>query len=127
AAYSKYMSGKTLKKAGWGILGAGLALTVGGAVMLKLSDSYLARRNQSIDMYDFIEYEEKSSDLMTGGCVLVALGPSAIAAVSVPLLCVGYRRTNHAHEIFNRQCATKEKLTLNLQASQNGLGLALNF
>lgn len=112
AAYVKYMSGKKLKGAGWGVFAAGLAMTAGGAAMLGLY---------------YTDYEKYEYDLEVGGIVLVALGPSVMTAVSVPLLGVGYYRTNHAHEIFNKQCATPEKLTLNLQASQHGLGLALNF
>lgn len=118
AAYSKYMSGKTLKKAGWGVFGAGLAIAAGGAVMMVI--------NNHTGDYGYYGDKERTS-LFRGGVALVALGPSLIVTTSVPLFCVGNHRTNHAHEVFNRQCATKEKLTLNLQASQNGLGLALNF
>ena len=115
AAYAKYMSGKKLIGAGWGVFVAGLAMTAGGGVMLGISETeYKNTRHYDMGLVD-------------GGIVLTALGPSIIVTTSVPLLGVGYYRKNHAHEIFNRQCATKEKLTLNLQASQNGLGLALNF
>lgn len=141
AAYAKYMSGKKLIGAGWGIFGAGLALTAGGAVMLGLCDSYYGRAIQLDSEAKFAgtkdefeskraearNYRNKIDNLEGGGIALTALGPSIIVTTSVPLLGVGYYRKNHAHEIFNRQCATKEKLTLNLQASQNGLGLALNF
>lgn len=125
-AYRKYMSGKTLQKAGWGVLGAGLAIAAGGAVMM------IVNNHTSYKYYDdyygsYLYGDKERTSLFRGGVALVALGPSLIVTTSVPLLCVGYYRTNHAHEIFNRQCATKEKLTLNLQASQNGLGLALNF
>lgn len=115
AAYAKYMSGKKLIGAGWGVFVAGLAMTAGGAVMLGISEADYEYTGH----YDY--------GLEGGGIALTALGPSIIVTTSVPLLGVGYYRKNHAHEIFNRQCATKEKLTLNLQASQNGLGLALNF
>lgn len=111
AAYSEYMSGKTLKKAGWGVFGAGLALTFFGTM--------IAAEAIKIPIGPYQEYE-------IGG-IIIGVGLGSAATIGIPLLCTGYRRTNHAHEIFNRQCATKEKLTLNLQASQNGLGLALNF
>ena len=101
AAYSKYMSGKTLKKAGWWTFGAGLAMTVCGSVIINFEEGI--------------------------GTTFVCLGPITMVGAGVPLLCVGYYRTNHAHDIFNRQCATKENLSLNLQSSQNGLGFALNF
>ena len=111
AAYSKYMSGKTLKKAGWWTFGAGIAMTIGGSVMLGCMPS--------------------GWDISINGSwyhiAFVCLGPITMVGAGVPLLCVGYYRTNHALDIFNRQCATKEKLSLNLQSSQNGLGLALNF
>lgn len=117
AAYSKYTSGKTLKKAGWWTFGAGLAMTIGGSVMLGCVPSYYEIENGAT--YDH--------GLEGAGIAFVCLGPISMVGAGIPLLCVGYHRTNHAHEIFNRQCATKEKLTLNLQANQNGLGLALNF
>ncbi|MCQ2347236.1 MAG: hypothetical protein MJZ92_04830 [Paludibacteraceae bacterium] len=112
AAYSKYMSGKKLKGAGWGVFSAGLVMTAGGAAMMGVWE----------DHHPYGDYT-----LEGAGISLVCIGSISMAAVSIPLLGVGYHRTNHAHEIFNEQCATPEKLTLNLQASQNGLGLALNF
>ena len=115
AAYAKYMSGKKIIGAGWGVFVAGLAMTAGGAVMLGISET------------EYKNTRHYNGDLEVGGIVLTALGPSIIVTTSVPLLCVGYYRTNHAHEVFNNQCATKEKLTLNFQANQNGLGLALSF
>lgn len=119
-AYRQYTSGKTLKKAGWWTFSVGLAMTIGGSVMLGLTGS------GGYDDYGKYAYDPDHG-LEGGGIALVVLGPISMACVSVPLLCVGYHRTNHAHEIFNNQCATKEKLTLNFQASQNGLGLALSF
>ena len=58
--------------------------------------------------------------------ILLPLGSAAIAT-SVPLLCVGYKRQKNAINMFNEQNNQQPALTLNLQASQNGIGLALNF
>lgn len=100
-AYNRYMSGIKFKKIGWGVMGAGLALTIGGGIM------------EGVGIY-------------SAGAALLGLGTPAMI-VPIPFLCIGYFRTTHAHEFFNQQCATQEMLTINLQASQNGVGLALNF
>ena len=119
------MNGKKLKKAGWGIFSIGLAMTIGGGSMYTISE---VRREQYRDNYNNDkDYRQLIKSVNMGGLELMSIGSIFVTAVSIPLLGVGYHRTNHAYEVFNEQCATPEKLTLNLQASQNGLGLALNF
>lgn len=99
-AYEYWNKNFKMECAGWGLLG-------GGAFLLTLS---------CIPMWP--THGMAVSALMTG-CACMATGAT--------LGSIGYvRRTKKAHEIFNQQCA-QEKLTFNLQASQNGLGLALTF
>ncbi len=107
AAYRSYVSGKGLKVAGWSVFGVGCGIPIAG-LLTKAIMGNLPGDDQAMILK----------------LTYAGLG---VTVASIPLLGVGYYRTNHAHEIFNRQCATKEKLTLNLQANQNGLGLALNF
>jgi hypothetical protein len=53
-----------------------------------------------------------------------------MGGVAVPLVSVGYWKKHNAYQKYNEYCAPKNSnsiLTLNLQSSQNGLGLALRF
>ncbi|MCQ2323605.1 MAG: penicillin-binding protein activator LpoB [Paludibacteraceae bacterium] len=111
-AYLQYRNGKILQKIGWPILALSGAMLITGWTLGGISHNY--------DKDTYWDLQHASV-----GCA--SAGGALLGGAAVPLLWVGYHRTNHAHEIFNNQCATKEKLTLNFQASQNGLGLALSF
>ena len=113
AAYKQYMSGKKLIPTSFGLLGGGLAMMLVGTVGYFTFDSGEGKG------YPSWEGE-------TTMYILVPLGSAAIAT-SVPLLCVGYKRQKNAINMFNEQNNQQPALTLNLQASQNGIGLALNF
>ena len=54
-------------------------------------------------------------------CILIAF-----TTASVPLLAVGYPRAKKSHQTYN-QYSMGYPMTLNIQASKNGIGLALNF
>ncbi|MDY2943033.1 MAG: hypothetical protein SOT07_04975 [Paludibacteraceae bacterium] len=61
------------------------------------------------------------------GCVFMGIG-AASAAISVPLLTVGYKQRNNNHNIYNLHCAGNSNcLSLNFQTSMEGMGLALTF
>lgn len=101
-SYRMFSKGEKLQTAGWWVLG------VGGASCLALG-------------------------LASGLCdeweIWVFVGVPAFvgtAAACIPLLTVGAHQKNYAFEEYNKHCA-KPAVTLNLQSSQNGLGLALNF
>ena len=101
-AYLKYMKSQQMIYAGWGLLGGGMVMTATGIIM-------------------FVDYDPFSGGLLLG------FGSAAIA-ISVPLLSVGYPRQKKAFNMFNEQNSKQQTpITLNLQASQNGIGLALNF
>lgn len=109
--YIQYMKGQSTIKAGWGVAGAGCAAVVAGGIMLGL--------NAATDTF--------SDGIMWSGMSLMSAG-AALAVTSVPLLCVGYKRQKNAINMFNEQNSRQQApITLNLQASQNGVGLALNF
>ena len=104
-AYLKYIQSKTMINAGWGLLGGGVLITIAGIVLTSFPDG----------------------GLQGTGFGLIGVGPAAIVT-GVPLLSVGYSRQKNAIKMFNEQNSIQEPaLSLNLQASQNGIGLALSF
>ena len=105
--YLKYMKSNQMIYAGWGTLGGGTLLWVTGTIIC-------------CEAYDW--------GIVYGlGIPMCTIGGSATIA-SVPLLCVGYTRQKKAIRMFNEQNSVQEPtLSLNLQASQNGVGLALSF
>ncbi|MBQ0088139.1 MAG: hypothetical protein KBT27_02265 [Prevotellaceae bacterium] len=102
-AYDYWRKNFVMECAGWGLLSGGVVLVVAGGAAAGVS----------------------GSGAMIG---LAAVGAAAVCA-GVPLGAVGHiRRTEKAVEVFNMQCAARySEVRFNLQASQNGIGLALNF
>lgn len=106
-AYADYMKGKKLVKAGWWTMGAGSVLLLAGTI-------------------DYI-IEESGFDVF---CFAVA--PAALVT-SIPLLSVGYIKRNRAYDLRNYSYTANYSMTnqpavsLSIQSSQNGIGLALNF
>lgn len=105
--YLKYMKSNQMIYAGWGTFGGGTLLWVTGTIIC-------------CEAHDW--------GIVYGlGIPMCTIGGSATIA-SVPLLCVGYTRQKKAIRMFNEQNSVQEPtLSLNLQASQNGVGLALSF
>ncbi|MBR2486764.1 MAG: hypothetical protein IKB46_03100, partial [Paludibacteraceae bacterium] len=105
-AYLKYMQSNQMIYAGWGLLGGGTLLWVTGTIICCKTRWWIV------------------SQL---GIPMCTIGGSATIA-GVPLLCVGHTRQKNAIKMFNEQNSAQEPaLSLNLQASQNGIGLALSF
>ena len=105
-AYVDYMKSKKLIPAGWWLLGGGIVLAVPLGVSLGVWD---------YEMMLFI------------GVPCWTLGGAAVLS-SVPILCAGYSKKNRALSSINNSLDKSEfALSLNVQASQNGIGLALNF
>lgn len=105
--YLKYMKSNQMIYAGWGTLGGGTLLWVTGTIIFCKVYDVGTRYNLGISM--------------------CTIGGSATIA-GVPLLCVGYTRQKKAIRMFNEQNNEQEpEISLNLQASQNGIGLALSF
>ena len=110
--YIQYMKGQSTINAGWGVAGAGAALVATGGIMYIL-DSY----SKGLDI--------KNGELIYIGVMSVG---AAITLTSIPLFCVGHKQQKNAINKFNQQNSRQQApITLNLQASQNGIGLALNF
>ena len=151
--FKRYLRAENCIKTGWAFFGVGLATTlVGGGTSLVFRSMYLDKRKEfgvelwgsGIDWWDFersfsptterekylyegYKFYDKKEDL----CIELAAGLLSsgvgMTFVSVPLLGVGYGMRNNIHKYYNKQPNPQPKFTLNLQYSQNGLGLALNF
>ena len=105
-AYLNYMKNQQMIYAGWGLFAGGLIM--GGAGVACLCIGYSSGSQLTALMF---------MPLGFGSCVLAG----------IPLLSVGYTRDKNFINKFNAQNSQQLAVTLNLQASQNGIGLALNF
>ena len=114
SAYMTYMKGQKLKTAGWWVFGSGATLLTLGSAMFVFAEL------GPVDEWSYFP-------LIDASYAMLSIGATA-TIVSIPLFGIGARHRNKtAIDIFNEQNSTQSQLTLNLQASQNGIGLALNF
>ncbi len=114
--YKQYRTGYNLIGAGWYFTASSAAILLSGAG-LAISDLY-ARPNV-IDCHPG-----------WGTWVAVFFVPfgGAFAAAGIPMLCVGYKKRNQSIDAYNIAHTTKEPaITCGFQASENGLGFAINF
>ena len=101
-AYLKYMKNENLIYTGWGLLAGGLIMGGTGVPCLYIDNAmYIA-------------------------LMFMPLGFGS-ALAGIPVLSVGYARQKNFTNTLNAQNSQQPTITLNLQASQNGIGLALNF
>lgn len=107
SAYVDYMKSRKLIPAGWWTFGA-------GAVMFGLGIGLEETGNVAPPWY-------------YAGISFASIGGVAILS-SIPILGVGYHKKIRAFSAINNSLDNSElAISLNLQASQNGIGLALNF
>ena len=102
--FKRYMHGKACISAGWTMFATGAATTITGLTFMYAFENIL---------------NDIGFGLMCGGVV--------VAGVSIPIFSVGHGIVNNTPNRFNKQNTVKADFSLNLQASQNGIGLALNF
>ena len=131
AAWDSYNKGCRLWRAGWGLFGAGAGLLSAGIITAACSSIgvYTYTYNVNTGKTLSSNYDTYfNQDVWTAGVVFCAVGSASMAG-SVPLLVIGGIKRNNSHEVYNEECAPKNtaSISLNLQASQNGLGLALKF
>ena len=143
-AYLKYMQGEQLIYAGWGTFLGGLIMgSIGVGVYVfhdNLSSYYHEEYKEWEKKYVYSNYYSPYDNPIyqksmkhwriadSGGGTLIGVGYGISLCAGVPLLSVGYTRQKNAINIFNEQNSVQEpEISLNLQASQNGIGLALNF
>ncbi|MCQ2311656.1 MAG: hypothetical protein MJZ64_07915 [Paludibacteraceae bacterium] len=105
-AYHAYKSGRAMQISGDVFLGAGLGLTVGGLI------------------WEIIARTSKEST--TPGWCMTAAGSIVTLAIGTPLQIGGNRKMKNGLFSYNNQCRDYSA-SLQLQVSDNGLGLALNF
>lgn len=102
-AYVDYMKSRKLIPAGWCLFGGGIVLAI----------------PLGCGLLDVLDPEDLAA--------FWAIGSAAVVS-SVPILCVGYSKKNRAFSAINNSLDNSEfALSLNVQASQNGIGLALSF
>ena len=88
---------------------------------------FIPKTEEERNLYmEWKHYNEKENSCS------IALAPimsctGIFSSASVVLLSVGYGIKNNIHKQYNERANTKQVLTLNFQANQNGIGLALNF
>lgn len=130
AAWDSYNNGCRMWKAGWGLFGAGTAILSAGIITAACSSIgvYTYTYNVSTGKTLSSNYRTyRNDDAYVAGVVLCAFGSASLSA-SVPLLVIGGIKRNNSHEVYNEECAPKNTaMSLNVQAGQNGLGLALTF
>ena len=103
AAYKKYTQSKKMITAGWWMFGGGMGIFGSGMLMMFYNDTYWL------------------------GVGTLSIGCSIVLS-SIITLPIGYHRQNHAYELYNYEQKKKQpQLSLGVQASENGIGLALQF
>ena len=111
-AWASYQKGTKLWKAGWGLLGTGLGILTCGCVLYGIGIDKLYYDNETAMLYD--------------GAVFILMGEGMLIG-SVPCLVVGSIKRNNTHEVYNKTRHLTSPLTFQLQTSQNGIGIAMNF
>jgi len=110
-AFLQFEKGKKLVTAAWPLTIIGGGLIIGGGVLCGYLDPRFT-----------LEYWRP-------GIVDLVVGAAALTA-GIVLFTYGIPLKNNAYKLYNEQCASKQTtpvITLNLQSSRNGLGLALQF
>ena len=140
-AYIKYMQGEKIIQAGWGTFLGGLIMgSIGvGCYVYHDDRSYYYykkwKEKYTYDYYNSSKYDDplhkkemKNWNIANeGGGTLIGVGYGISVFAGIPLLSVGYTRQKNAIKMFNEQNTKQPAVTLNFQANQNGIGLALNF
>ena len=115
-AYEQYLTGQKLQRIGRGLWIAGIPTTATGLGMIV---------GGAIALYNHYD--------LAGG-LLIGFGASVVGAgitmelANIPLQIVGHHKCNTAYEEYNEKCnRPAETISLNLQTTSDGIGLALRF
>ncbi len=120
-AYRSYQKGNKLWKAGLGMLGGGLGMT-----LLLGTPLYVVGISKMVNYdYDHTQYNV-GVGCGVAGSVFLTVGSLATAG-SIPLLVVGGIKRNNSYEVYNDHCKNPQYLSFSINAKANGVGLALNF
>ncbi len=121
AAYDQFAKGRKMAIAGWSCLGVGAALdlSLGAYYLAAVGMNYSKKSPAKI-----IRYSSSEPILFT----IVGMTATAFEIASIPLLVIGYKRMHTSVDVYNYACTTAQTQPYwTVQASDNGLGLALNF
>ncbi len=123
AAYDQFAKGRKMAIAGWSCLGVGVAMDLtAGACYLAAVGMSSSRSNKA--PAKVISYSSNEPVLFT----LLAMGATAFEIASIPLLVIGYKRMHTSADVYNVACTTAQTQPYwTIQASEQGIGLALNF
>ena len=128
-AYLKYMKREQMIYAGWGLLaGSALCLATMG-VCIDRDNYWFDRWWDSGSPFDgsYSPYKARWEGYQVAWITLASISAGALLT-SIPLFCVGISKDKSAIKMFNEQNSVQEpEISLNIQASQNGVGLALSF
>lgn len=120
-AYRNYQKGNKLWKAGLGMLGSGLGMT-----LLVGTPLYVVGVSKMVN-YDYGHRQHNVGvNCTVAGSVFLSVGALTTAG-SIPLLVVGGIKRNNSHEVYNEHCKNPQYLSFSINAKANGVGLALNF
>ena len=128
-AYADYMKGRKLIGAGWGTFSAGLVSILAIGTGLFVAGGY---GEYVYDDYYGYGWYKTDYELMDAGIAFMSIG-GILTATSIPILGVGYAKKKRAYDLrnysytANNSMPTQPTVSLSLQSSQNGIGLALNF
>lgn len=127
--YLKYMKREQMIYAGWGLLaGSALCLATMG-VCIDRDNYWFDKWWDSGSWYDgsYSPYKARWEGYQVAWITLASISAGALLT-SIPIFCVANTKDKRAIKMFNEQNSVQEPETsLNLQASQNGIGLALSF
>ncbi len=132
AAYKKYTQSQKLIKGGWATFSVGTTVALSSLIAVGIGlrpypneywDKWAPEQQE--------EYREKRQNTYSIATIYwisaISVG-GGIILCSVPMLSIGYHRRNHAYEMYNFEQKKKQpQLSLGMQASENGIGLALQF
>lgn len=128
-AWQSYQKADNLWSLGWRFFGSGVAGLVLGAPVWGVG-VYLENRSMSDQPQAYY-----GIGMRYAGIILMAAG-SALTVASIPMLSVGQHRRKNSHEVYNacyleQQCPSVQQETpqvsLNVQVSGDGVGVALRF
>lgn len=109
--YQRYLNGQRTIKAGWSLFSIGCTMIIAGGALMVVAD--------------YFTNDERWIMLDSG--LGVSCAGAGVVGLSIPIVGIGYGVRDNVYKRFNTQKNRTPALSLDLQSSQNGIGLALKF
>lgn len=109
--YQRYMNGQRTIQAGWSLFSIGCTMIIAGGALMVVADYFTG---------------DERWVMSESGFGLLCAGPGVVG-LSIPIVGIGYGVRDNVYKRFNAQKNRTPALSLDLQSSQNGIGLALKF